>query len=77
MKVYDKTIQRGIGFINRYAVMFPEIRLMGKWLQECGFEPGQEIDVATETHKLVITISPKSKEEEASPKRSRKKRKDP
>jgi len=72
MKVYDKTVHRGVGFMNGYSLKFPEIRLMGKWLQDCGFQPGQEINVATAANKLVITIQPKSKEEDSWPKSSMK-----
>jgi len=59
MKVYDKWVSRSEGFqYGRYHTRFPEIRLMGRWLQECGFSPGQEIEIATEARKLTITISP-------------------
>ncbi len=63
MKVYDKIIRRNEQFqYGSYNVHFPEIRLMGKWLQDCGFIPGQEIEVATEANKLTITIHPDSRE---------------
>lgn len=64
MKVYDKTMQRGTHFqYGRYYVTFPEIRLTGKWMQECGFRPGQQIEITTEVHKLTITICPDNKKE--------------
>ncbi|MBC9813369.1 type I addiction module toxin, SymE family [Crocinitomicaceae bacterium CZZ-1] len=64
MKVYDKTLQRRQNYqYERYNVTFPEIRLMGRWLQECGFSPGQEIEVSTEASKLTITIAPVRKNE--------------
>lgn len=64
MKVYDKTLQRRQNYqYERYNVTFPEIRLMGRWLQECGFSPGQEIEVSTETRKLTITIATARKNE--------------
>ncbi len=64
MKVYDKTLQRRENYqFERYNVTFPEIRLMGRWLAECGFHPGQEIEVSTEARKLTITISPAHKNE--------------
>lgn len=51
---------------------------MGKWLQECGFEPGQEINIATASRKLVITIEPQREENEAIiPEKASKKRKKP
>lgn len=59
MKVYDKRVSRSARFqYGRYQIALPEIRLMGLWLQECGFSPGQEIEVSTEARKLTITISP-------------------
>lgn len=62
MKVYDKWVSRAERFqYGRYHITLPEIRLMGRWLQECGFSPGQEIEVSTEARKLTITISPACK----------------
>lgn len=64
MKVYDKWVPRSEGFqYGRYHITLPEIRLMGRWLQECGFSPGQEIEVSAEARKLTITISPAHKNE--------------
>lgn len=62
MKVYDKIMRRGGDGLYSYHVLFPEIRLTGKWLQDCGFKSGQEIEVSTEANKLVITIPQDSKE---------------
>lgn len=56
MKVYDKIMKRGGEGLYSYHVLFPEIRLTGKWLRDCGFKSGQEIEVSTEANKLVITI---------------------
>ncbi len=66
LKIYDKIFCRGGSFItgNRYTITFPEIRLMGKWLQDCGFEPGQHIEVTTEHNKLTITPAWFEKEED-------------
>lgn len=76
MKVYSKILKRREKLAWNYMVTFPEIRLMGKWLQECGFEPGQEINIATASRKLVITIEPQREENEATiPEKASKKRK--
>lgn len=59
MKVYNKIMLRREHLLyGSYSVTFPEIRLIGKWLQDCGFNPGQEIEVHTEANKLTITKSP-------------------
>jgi len=36
----------------------PEIRLCGKWLQEAGFECGDEVTVRCLGNKLEITLNP-------------------
>ncbi|HWV33452.1 MAG TPA: SymE family type I addiction module toxin [Dyadobacter sp.] len=41
----------------KYALM-PEIRLCGKWLQEAGFECGDEVTVRCLGNKLEITLNP-------------------
>jgi toxic protein SymE len=43
---------------NFRAVFFPEIRLAGKWLQDLGFECGEEVTVKYSQHKLEITLVP-------------------
>ena len=56
LKVYDKILERGGRILyGRYSILVPEIRLIGIWLQDCGFKPGQYIEVTTEHHKLTIT----------------------
>lgn len=58
LKVYDKILFRYRGRFaadKAYSVTFPEIRLMGRWLLNCGFEPGQHIQVTTGRNKLTIT----------------------
>lgn len=56
LKVYQKIILRHSRFYRRgYSVPFPEIRLMGKWLADCGFELGQHIQITQEPDKLIIT----------------------
>lgn len=59
LKVYDKIFLRRSRFagVGDKAVLYPEIRLIGKWLKDCGFEPGQHIAVTTEYNKLTITHS--------------------
>ncbi|MFN4313460.1 MAG: SymE family type I addiction module toxin [Chitinophagaceae bacterium] len=58
LKVYKRLFDRGGGFLPlQYTVNFPEIRLIGKWLKDCGFEPGQRIEVTTEQGKLTIKRS--------------------
>ncbi|MEO1033663.1 MAG: SymE family type I addiction module toxin [Bacteroidota bacterium] len=55
-KVYQKHQARELRYI---AV--PEIRLEGKWLEELGFDIGNEIDIEEQRHKLVITLAGKKK----------------
>jgi toxic protein SymE len=58
LKVYDKLFRRGSGlYSSNNAVLYPEIRLIGKWLQDCGFRPGQHIEVVMEHNKLTIQHS--------------------
>lgn len=38
------------------AVIVPEIRLCGKWLQNAGFTTGQSVSVVSEPNKLTITL---------------------
>ena len=52
LTVYHKYLPR----VYRYAVM-PEIRLCGKWLQEAGFECGDEVTVRCLGSKLEITLN--------------------
>ena len=62
LKVYDKIFLRGRGsFSSDRAVLYPEIRLIGKWLQDCGFQPGQHIEVTMERNKLTIKHSSESR----------------
>jgi len=53
LKVYYKYVSR----VKSWPpVIFPEIRLCGKWLQEIGFEHGQTINVRQEKNKITITV---------------------
>ena len=53
LTVYRKCLPR----VYKYAIM-PEIRLCGKWLQEAGFECGDEVTVKCLGNKLEITLNP-------------------
>lgn len=44
IRKYDKTI-------------VPEILLKGKWLEEAGFKPGQNVQIEKRKNKLVITLT--------------------
>lgn len=58
LKVYDKIFTRcERQFFGSYTVLLPEIRLIGKWLADCGSAPGQHIEVTTERGKLTIVPS--------------------
>ncbi len=51
LKVHSKYFSR----VQR-SVLFPEIRLCGKWLQDLGFNCGQEVHVKQEFNKITITV---------------------
>lgn len=53
LKIQPKHIARSY---NRYVV-FPEIRLCGKWLQEIGFTHGKFVTVQHEENKIIITVN--------------------
>lgn len=66
LTVYRKYLPRAW---YQYALM-PEIRLCGKWLQEAGFECGDEVTVKCTKHKLEITLNAAGEAEAAAtPKR--------
>lgn len=50
LKIYQK-FQRTSSWQAKFV---PEIRLCGKWLEDMGFEYGQQITVRLEDHRLVI-----------------------
>jgi hypothetical protein len=57
LKVYDKILSRGGNLMyDRRYVLYPEIRLMGQWLADCGFAPGQQIEVVQERNRLTIRV---------------------
>lgn len=51
LKIHRKYISRSY---SRY-VIFPEIRLCGKWLQEIGFNYGNFVTVEHQRNKIIIT----------------------
>ncbi len=59
LKVYETEYQINnpdvFGYCGKKSVSIPQIRLQGKWLQECGFEPGSQVQIQCERGKLVIT----------------------
>lgn len=57
LKIYPKYFQR-----SYQAVVFPEIRLCGKWLQDSGFTYGQEVTVLHTQNKIIITTQNPSEE---------------
>jgi len=60
-KIHQKYIRRA----DYRAVVFPEIRLCGKWLHEMGFECGKEVTVKVFKNKLEISLNPVSVSEPA------------
>jgi toxic protein SymE len=38
------------------VITVPEIRLIGKWLKESGFEEGKQVKVQVQNNKLTITL---------------------
>ena len=51
LKVSSKMFPRDS---NRY-VIFPEIKLSGKWLGELGFDCGQYVIISHKENKIIIT----------------------
>lgn len=61
LKVYPKYFDR----VNSWRpIIFPEIRLCGKWLQDIGFEHGQIIKVKQEKNKITITVDEENQTDE-------------
>ncbi|ANH82508.1 hypothetical protein A8C56_17385 [Niabella ginsenosidivorans] len=58
LKVSYNIQDRGTGIYSarHYTVVFPQIRLLGKWLQDCGFTPGAYVTVLTAPNKLTIEV---------------------
>ncbi len=45
---------KSFGRVHRRLVFFPEIRLTGKWLLECGFEPGDKVLVTVRRNQITL-----------------------
>ncbi|MBZ4189282.1 SymE family type I addiction module toxin [Niabella beijingensis] len=55
LKIYDRAIVYNSTLWSGYIINhYPEIRLMGKWLLDCGFKCGQHIDITIAENKLII-----------------------
>lgn len=64
MKKQERQLKIGYKFQNRahnQLVKMPEIKLIGKWLKESGFEEGQEVKVIVSDKKLIIVPVAKQK----------------
>lgn len=70
LKILPKPFPRAC---HKY-VIFPEIRLAGKWLQDLGFNCGSFVTIAQEGNTLTITILP---EAEAQPVKEAKRKRAP
>jgi toxic protein SymE len=53
LKVYPKFFSR----VDSKNVVFPEIRLAGKWLQEMGFRAGQTVHLEYSENRIVISLA--------------------
>lgn len=51
VKVYEGRAVSGMR-----CTYYPQIRISGKWLADCGFAPGQHIQVTTGKQRLVIQL---------------------
>ncbi|MBO9595457.1 MAG: SymE family type I addiction module toxin [Niabella sp.] len=56
LKVYEKAISYHMGCAYSTTAYFPEIRLMGKWLTDYGFKPGDYVEVTARPNGLIITL---------------------
>lgn len=53
LKIHRKSFARS----TRKCVVFPEIRLCGKWLKDIGFECGGFVTVRHEKNIIIITVN--------------------
>jgi toxic protein SymE len=51
LKVQPKIFDRSYG----KRVVYPEIKLCGKWLADLGFQHNEKIEVTCEHHRIIIT----------------------
>lgn len=56
VKVYDRMVAYGGNVLYKTRVVYPLIRLSGQWLADCGFAPGQHIEVTPGEQQLIIRI---------------------
>jgi toxic protein SymE len=56
VKVYDHHVTYNAHLLYKTHVIYPKIRLAGKWLADCGFAPGQHIQITTGKQRLVIQL---------------------
>ena len=56
---------------HQTRVVYPMIRLSGRWLANCGFAPGQRIEVVQEPQRLVIQLIPEPMPQSTVARRSR------
>jgi toxic protein SymE len=59
LKVVAKTFPREY---HRY-VIFPEIKLSGKWLKDMGFVSGKHVIVSHRKNKIIITLQKEDEDE--------------
>jgi toxic protein SymE len=62
-----KVIEKHFSRAHYKYVVFPEIRLSGKWLGKLGFKQGQTVIIAQGKNKLTITIDKGHKKIGAAP----------
>lgn len=72
LKICEKYFERA----HFGAAHFPEIRLAGKWLEDLGFECGEQVTVKYSEKKLEITLVPPVVVEVAPVRKKRGSRKD-
>ncbi|MGG5207691.1 SymE family type I addiction module toxin [Chryseobacterium sp. MIQD13] len=50
LKVFRKSFARAY----YREVFFPEIRIAGKWVQDCGFEAGDRVAVTVSRNRIIL-----------------------
>ncbi|WP_202616077.1 SymE family type I addiction module toxin [Edaphocola flava] len=56
VKIYDRMVFYGGNVLYKTRVVYPMIRISGQWLADCGFAPGQHIQVTPGKQRLVIQL---------------------
>lgn len=61
-KIFQQAGKRQLKVHRKYSyrsskgfVLFPEIRLSGKWLKEMGFDCGKSVTVQHEKNRIILT----------------------